>query len=322
MKVRGILSFSAVVFILFILSSCGRESTTYETSLAYTNMFEPQQVQEVITPLSLMQEAQIAKAGLFNTAQKTYALLENGARNNYYLNYESLSSEEHSNIVRVEPRYIIALTFDDGPSRFTEHILDILERYNARATFCVLGNRVESRADIVLRTIAGGSEVIGHSWNHANLAQQNEYTIRNQISNTSAIIEAVTGFPPPPIFRAPYGSVNARVRNVSYDMGYALLNWTIDTMDWRFRDPYHIYNHIMEHALHGAIVLLHDIYESTAEAMELVVPALIERGFKLVTASELIAYVYGSIEPGIEYRGLRPGESPRIQDLQRRDYLE
>jgi len=307
-KIKVISAIYVMVLILFGFTSCGGETVssiniTEPVCLATVDITPVQETQAAINPLNLMQEAQLAKISLFEHIEKIHEVYEIE-----YVQYEG----EYTYIPK--PRYVIALTFDDGPSRFTEQILDVLERYNARATFCVLGNRVESREDIVRRTVAGGSEVIGHSWNHPNLSIQNEYTIRNQLRNTSAAIENAIGVPPPPIFRAPYGSVNARVRSISYDMGYSILNWTIDTMDWRFRDAQHIYDHIMQHARHGSIVLLHDIFEATAEAMELVVPALIERGFELVTASELIEYIYGSIQPGVEYRGLRPGEIPIRRD--------
>ena len=199
----------------------------------------------------------------------------------------------------------IALTFDDGPGGLTIPILRIFEEHNARATFCVIGSRVERWPEIVRRTHNGGHEVIGHSWNHANLTQLSSERIEMQITQTSAAIEAATGIAPPLIFRAPYGAVNSRVRAVAEELGYALLCWSIDTNDWRYRDVEHIYNHIMERAVDGAIILLHDIHETTYQAMHLVVPALIERGFDLVTAGEIITQVYGTMIPGVEHRGRR-----------------
>jgi len=306
MKIGEIFAIGIMALTMFAFSACGNRHTvetnnvTEPIYIAAVEITPPiQEVAVAIEPVILMQEAQAAKINLFKNIEKIHP----------YCTPTEECEEKYGHVP--PPRYLIALTFDDGPSRFTEYILAVLEKHGARATFCVIGNRVESRAEIVQRTVAGGSEVIGHSWNHANLALQNEYTIRNQLRNTSDAIEAAIGSPPPPIFRAPYGSVNARVRSISYDMGYAILNWTIDTQDWRIRDAQHIYNHIMQHARHGSIVLLHDIFESTAVAMELVVPALIQSGFELVTASELIEYIYGTMEPGIEYRGLRPGERGR-----------
>jgi len=211
-------------------------------------------------------------------------------------------------------RPMIALTFDDGPGPLTAYVVEMLERYGGVATFCVIGNRVERWSDIILKTVEAGNEVIGHSWNHQNLTLLREAAIAAQILDTSAAIEAVTGFPPPSIFRAPYGLVNTRVRNVAEELGYSMLNWTIDPEDWRNRDAGYIHAHIMAQARDGAIVLLHDIHPTTVEAMERVIPDLIEKGFQLVTATYLIEYFYGGLEPRVEYRGLRPGETVRSND--------
>ena len=212
-------------------------------------------------------------------------------------------------------RPMIALTFDDGPSRYTDYILDILERYGARATFCVLGMNVAAWPDTILRTVELGSEVVGHSWNHPDMTLLGEDAIRRQIIDTSAAIKAITGEPPPAMFRPPYGSVNARVRRVAEGLGYSTLNWTVDPEDWRNRDAQLIYQHIMDRTIDGSIILLHDIRRYTVEAMEIVIPALIEQGFLLVTASELIEYVYGDMVPGWNYRGLRPGERPVVREV-------
>jgi len=208
-------------------------------------------------------------------------------------------------------RPMIALTFDDGPGPLTASLVEMLVEHGGYATFCVLGNRVERWADIVLLIIESGSEVIGHSWNHQNFTFLREEAIAAQILDTSDAIEAVTGFPSPPIFRAPYGMVNSRVRRVSRELGFGILNWTIDTEDWLYRDADIIYARVMEQARDGAIVLMHDIHPTTVEAMERVIPELIAKGFQLVTVSYLIEYFYGPIEPGVEYRGLRPGETSR-----------
>ena len=201
-------------------------------------------------------------------------------------------------------RKLVALTFDDGPIQYTEGILDILERYGGRATFCVLGDRVESWAGTIQRAASLGHEIVGHSWDHANFTMISEDNIAEQILFTSAAIESAIGAMPPRLFRAPYGRVNEDVVNVAERLGYAMLHWSIDPRDWERRDPEYVYHYIIENAVHGAIFILHDIRPTTMEAMEKVVPALIEQGFDLVTASELIEYVYGEIVPGEMYKGL------------------
>jgi len=202
-------------------------------------------------------------------------------------------------------RPMIALTFDDGPVGYTNYILELLKKHGGRATFFVIGNMVEAGADIVRRTIEYGSEVAGHSWNHDNLTMINAAAVTQQITDTSAIIEAVTGSPPPTFFRAPFGMIDDTVTAVSKQLGYSIVRWSIDTQDWRYRDADHVYNYVSSRAANGAIVLMHDIHASTKEAMHRLIPRLIQDGFQLVTVSEIIEHFYGYLEPGKEYRGLR-----------------
>ena len=202
-------------------------------------------------------------------------------------------------------RPMVALTFDDGPSKYTDMILDILEKVGGRATFCVLGYRISSRPETLLRAVALGNEVVGHSWDHSNFANLSTYAITRQIVNTNDAIEAVIGFAPPPMFRAPFGITNSRVFNVSRDLGQSLLHWSVDPQDWLHRCPNWIYYYIMKRVVDGSIILLHDIHTTTAEAMVQVIPRLIEEGFQLVTASELIEYHYGELVPGESYQGFR-----------------
>jgi len=203
--------------------------------------------------------------------------------------------------VIIDTRPMIALTFDDGPGPHTDRILDVLERYGARATFFVVGYHVEKWQDTIRRTIRLGSEVANHTWNHPGLTSISNHRIRQELQTTSAIIEQVIGFPPPPFFRPPFGLVDQRVANVSAELGYAVITWTLDTRDWEVRNADSVYNIIMQAAKEGCIVLMHDTHATTAAAMERVIPALIARGYRLVTVSELLHSLYGELKPGRIY---------------------
>ena len=196
---------------------------------------------------------------------------------------------------------MIALTFDDGPSVYTNKILDILEQYNSRATFCVLGSFAEGNYYTVLRQHEIGCEVIGHSWNHRDLTKLSEQDIRAQLIETNNTIESITGVAPI-AHRAPYGAVNNSVRKVSRELGLSIILWTVDTQDWKTRNADAVYTYIMNNAFDKSIILCHDLHSTTAAAMERVVPELIDSGYQLVTVSELL-YFSGKIqEPGVVYR--------------------
>jgi len=196
---------------------------------------------------------------------------------------------------------MVALTFDDGPSQHTESILDVLEQYNAKATFFVLGYRTRRNSSTIIRAADLGSEIASHTWTHENLTHLSPAQLVETIQSTSQLIYDITGSPPPSFYRPPFGATNNTVRYVSAQLGYAITNWTLDTIDWRYRNPNTIYHRIMSEVEDGSIILLHDIHLSTAQAMEQVIPSLIAQGFELVTLSELMCYFYGELTPGRIY---------------------
>jgi len=191
----------------------------------------------------------------------------------------------------------IALTFDDGPGRYTQQILDLLEYHGGKATFFVLGAYVWNQRQIIRNMIEQGSEAAGHSWHHYNLTELEEQEIKDQITYTDNAILHVTGVPPPKFFRPPFGAYDDAVKDAAREVGSAIIMWNIDSRDWRHRNADYIYDYIMERAENGAIILCHDIHETTAEAMERIIPELIEQGYKLVTVSELL----GETTPGLLY---------------------
>ena len=208
---------------------------------------------------------------------------------------------------------IIALSFDDGPSNHTERILDVLEKHGGRATFFVLGYRVEPRRNTIIRALDMGNEIVGHTWGHPDLTQLSDADIMWELQATSEVIEAVTGYSPN-FFRPPFGRTNGNVRRISEELGYAIVNWTLDTVDWRDRNPDIIYETIMSQVEDGAVILLHDIHLTTAQAMERVIPSLVEQGFQLVTVSEVLEYVYGELEPGMIYGKIYDDELNALEE--------
>jgi len=200
---------------------------------------------------------------------------------------------------------MVALTFDDGPGRYTNRIVDLLYQNNGRATFFVTGNRVRRNRNTILRTHAHGNEIANHSWSHVSFRRASNAEIRRQVNLTSEAIAEVIGYSPA-IVRPPFGALDARGRAVLEDLGYAAIMWSIDPEDWRFRDPDRIYRYIMRNVRDGSIIVLHDIHGTTAQAMTRVIPRLVEMGFDLVTVSEMFHYSNVRLEPGRSYfRGTR-----------------
>ncbi|MDE7327083.1 MAG: polysaccharide deacetylase family protein, partial [Lachnospiraceae bacterium] len=197
----------------------------------------------------------------------------------------------------------IALTFDDGPfTSVTNRIVDVLLEYDASATFFVVGSRLEMYSDTLKRVYGSGFEVASHTWSHKNLNKLTEEEIIKEIGDTVdglnkyITVENV-------LLRPPYGNADETVRNLA---GTPLINWSLDSQDWRSRDAKKIIAHVLDTVQDGDIILMHDLYESTAEAVEYLVPELIKRGYRLVSVSELFRIKGIPLQEGILYR--KPGD--------------
>lgn len=181
---------------------------------------------------------------------------------------------------------IIALTFDDGPyPEVTSEILDVLEQYGVKATFFVLGSRVKGREETLRRMEALGCEIGNHTWSHADLTTLSAAQCVAEIENTNEEFKRVLGHGAA-VVRPPFGFYNSTVRKV---VPYPLILWTIDTGDWQKQDPARLAQKVIEQAKEGCVILMHDQQTSTAEAMQTIIPALIDEGFRFVTVSEMIA---------------------------------
>lgn len=209
----------------------------------------------------------------------------------HFSKLNNLTTTEKKEIQYVEPtinyidisKPVIALTFDDGPSIYTEEILNTLKDYNSNATFFVLGNKIEAHSDTIIKMYQEGNEIGNHSYNHRWLTKLSPEAQREQIDKTQEIIKKYTGFSP--IYLRPtYGSVNKKLRN---NTNLDIILWNVDTKDWKYKNVDNIVNNALKDAKDGSIILMHDTYKRTSEAVKILVPKLIEKGYQLVTISEL-----------------------------------
>ena len=186
---------------------------------------------------------------------------------------------------------MVALTYDDGPNPVhTNAILDVLEQYDARATFFDLGYLVEKYPDVVKREAALGCEVSSHSWDHKNFNKLTDDIIVADVKQTDAIFQKVLGRSPAS-FRPPYGNCNDHVKTL---IPLPIYLWSVDTLDWKTRNADAIMQEVKKIGdLDGKVILLHGIYASTAEATAMLVPYLQEQGYELVTVSELVESKHG-----------------------------
>lgn len=195
---------------------------------------------------------------------------------------------------------LVALTFDDGPSSiYTDQILDVLETYDSVATFFDLGCIMENAPQAMQRASQLGCEMGSHSYSHKNLKKASVEKIKEEISSTDAVFEKILGYKPT-LLRPPYGDVGSDLKE---NCDKYLIGWSVDTLDWKYRDKDKVIESVKsEGNLDGDVILMHSIYKSTAQAVEELVPWLIENGYQLVTVSELMKYRYETeMEPGKYY---------------------
>ena len=181
---------------------------------------------------------------------------------------------------------VVALTFDDGPSNPTPMVLDKLEQYGVVASFFVCGNNVgEQTADTVKRAYDMGCEINNHSKSHQNMTKLTEKQIRKEITETSQRVEEITG-EPTHFFRPPYIAVNDLMYDtvgMAFICGYGSNDWD-DKVTVQERS-----DRVLEQISDGSIILLHDAEGNTktVEALDLLIPALQQEGYTLVTVSQL-----------------------------------
>lgn len=194
---------------------------------------------------------------------------------------------------------MVALTFDDGPNPIsTPMILDVLEKYNVHATFFDLGNLMKKYPSVVQREAKLG-EVGTHTYSHQNFNTLSVNAITEDLRLSREAFQSVLGYEPI-LLRPPYGNANATVRAL-VDMPIIL--WDVDTLDWKYRNKDLILNEIDKYGnLDGKIILMHSIYTSTAEAVEILVPDLLDQGYQIVSVSELATYKGYTLETGKVYR--------------------
>lgn len=181
-------------------------------------------------------------------------------------------------------RKMLALTYDDGPGKYTSALLDCLEENNARATFFMLGENIEYYPEEVQRMVSLGCEIGNHSWDHPNLDNLTVEAAVDQYQRVDDALLRVCG-QISTVARCPYGNGNSEKFQA---IGKPFFMWSLDSMDWSYRDVEKDYNSVMNGDLtDGSIILMHDIHPESVEASLRIIPDLVARGYKLVTLSEL-----------------------------------
>lgn len=207
----------------------------------------------------------------------------------YILDLETKQEKQVSKEINIKTKVIdpnqkvIAITFDDGPSKYTNKIIEYLNEEDACATFFILGNKVEIYQNTLKKAIEYGNELGNHSYNHKWLTKLETKDLLLQINQTQTTIQELLNYKPT-IFRPTYGSLNNEIRN---NINLDIILWNVDTMDWKYKSVDKIVTRATKNIKDGDIILMHDTYERTYKALMKIIPILKEQGFEFVTISEL-----------------------------------
>ena len=205
----------------------------------------------------------------------------------------------------VDPnRPMVALTYDDGPSRqVTPRILDALKEVEGAATFFVLGSRAVNHQDLLQRMVEEDSEIGNHTFGHVDLTRQNASQILDQLDACWQVMEEMGLTIPQRLLRPTFGAYNDFLRATA---PYPLILWSVDTRDWAHQNVDRSVRMVQQTVQDGDIILMHDMYEQTAEASEQIIRWLSDQGFQLVTVSELFEARGILLKPGEIYRCAYP----------------
>ena len=178
---------------------------------------------------------------------------------------------------------VIAFTFDDGPSIYTLDVLNVLDEYNAKATFFEVGYMIKNRTDTVNEVLNRGYEIGNHTYDHSNLNKLSLEKVQNKIDSNNALFNEITG-QNMSLLRPPYGNCKTSIRSV---ITVPIINWSVDSRDWESRNAEKIIEVVKRDTSDGDIVLFHDLYPETLEAIKVLVPYFYEQGYEIVSVSKL-----------------------------------
>lgn len=227
---------------------------------------------------------------------------DNSKRNEILDENNDIDDKGKDNIKEKKPLKYVALTFDDGPSSFTEEIIDLLQKYNYNATFFVLGNKLNlNYKDVLKKSIKNGNEIGVHGYSHRSFTKMRQATMEEEITKTKKYIKNLTGYEST-LVRPPYGNITKTIKN--YNLGPYIL-WNNDTLDWKLRDANKISSRLINSIEDKSIILMHDTYLTTFKALEIILPYLKENNYVVTTVSKIYELNGITLESNKSYRYIK-----------------
>ncbi len=190
-------------------------------------------------------------------------------------------------IEKYDNKKLIALTFDDGPSKYTKILVDELKKRNVPVTFFILGENAKKYPETLKFAYDADNEIGIHSYEHKLFTKLTEEEIIEEITKANNIIQEQIDTPIT-LIRVPYGSRNKKVDNVLEKLNLTDILWTVDSKDWKLKNTNKIYNYVLKYIKGNDIILMHDTFKTSINSAIKIVDFLTEKGYVFVTVSELL----------------------------------
>ncbi|WP_425415757.1 polysaccharide deacetylase family protein [Orenia metallireducens] len=258
--------------------------------------------------LNLPSTAKKTSSSFYNI-NKVTSDTRKSSNSSFNTNYNNINWKSNNNVVIAEPKkentakkiyrkgpstMKVALTFDDGPDPvYTPQVLDVLKKYNVKATFFLVGQRVEKNPSIVKRIYEEGHTIANHSWDHANLTTLDEFELEQNMTATDNSIKEIIK-KRPELMRPPYGAVNSSTLEQLNNLGYKVIHWSVDSLDWKAKTKEEVLAKTLPDIHEGAIILFHSAggkgqsLMPTINALPTIIETLQEKGIEMVTVDDLL----------------------------------
>ncbi len=197
-----------------------------------------------------------------------------------FLFYHHSSTEVFKIVDPNQP--FVALTFDDGPSKYTKDIIEYLHQEDVVATFFVVGNKVPLYQKTLKKAIRYGNEIENHSYSHKWLTKLDNQAMKEEIEKCNKVIQKELNYKTK-FLRPTYGGINDKLRQ---NTNLKIIFWTVDTRDWKYKNIDSIVSQV-KNVKDNDIILMHDLHERTLLALKEIVPLLKEYNFEFVTINQL-----------------------------------
>jgi|GEM_PF-2960903 len=195
-----------------------------------------------------------------------------------------------------QEKKLVAITFDDGPSKYTSELVDILTANGVKATFFLVGRNINNYSDSVVKSYQAGNEIGIHTYSHTSFTKMTIEEIKNELAQTRTLLDGID-VDYSNIVRPPYGNIN---ENIQGNIDTSFILWSVDTRDWESRNKDAVIAEVKANITEGSIILFHDVYPSTIQAIKELLPELTDE-YQFVTVSELFSQNDKSLEENQKY---------------------